>query len=95
MFRKALLMPAVILGMVFGLITNDFFRHPGVGGQASWPDYLEVAGTILVLYGLLTIIAFRVSRPTFGLSPTQFRCLWVAAFLLAAVGTPLIYEFTT
>ncbi|MBN8459487.1 MAG: hypothetical protein J0M04_16790 [Verrucomicrobia bacterium] len=92
MFRKALVMPAVILGMVFGLLTNEFFLHPGGGRQDLWADYVPVAATILGIYGLLTIIVFRVRQPTFGLSPTQFRWVWIGAFLVGAIGTPLVYE---
>jgi hypothetical protein len=92
MFRKTLVMPAVILGMVFGLLTNEYVLHPGGRRPDLLTDYVPVAATILGIYGALTIIVFRVRRPTFGLSPAQFRWIWIGAFLVGAIGTPLIYE---
>lgn len=78
--------------MVFGLHTNELFLHQRGNRQDLWADFVPAAATILGIYGLLTIMVFRVRQPTFGLNPTQFRTVWIGAFLVGAIGTPLVYE---
>jgi hypothetical protein len=92
MYRKTLFLPALFLGMLIGLFTCEYLLHPETGALRSDREVAQFLGVILGIYGVLTWLLFRVRRTTFGLSPMQLRLGWIGAFILGAVGTPLIYE---
>lgn len=91
--RASLFVPALLLGVAFGMsfdtvvqgivkpeeVNSEFFKKSAV-----------FCTTMLVIYGLLTWIVFRMKRFFFQLSPVQFRVAWISAFLLGAVGFPLL-----
>lgn len=90
--RRFLLIPAVLLGMVVGLFTHEALEKGGPDGAMSRPDFLQVVGVTGGVYLILTIVVFRVRSTTFGLTPAQLRVGWLGAFVLGAVGTPILYE---
>ena len=93
MMRKFLFVPAALLGAVFGFICHDAIL--AVPGTRGWRDAETpvVLASLLLVYVLLTAAIFRVRRDTFGLSRTQLRVIWLAAFPLGAVGAPLLLEW--
>jgi len=95
MFRKLLFFPALFLGMLTGLFVCEYLLHPETSALRSDREVVEFLGIILGIYGVLTWLLFRVRKTTFGLSPMQLRLGWIGAFILGAVGTPLIYELAT
>ena len=92
MYRKTLFLPAVFLGMLVGLFACEYLLHPERSSLRSDREAAQLIGVILGIYGVLTWLLFRVRKMTFGLSPMQLRVGWIGAFILGAVGTPLIYE---
>jgi hypothetical protein len=93
MFRKILFFPALFLGMLLGLFACEYLLHPETSSLRSGQEAVQFVCAILCIYSVLTWLVFRVKRTTFGLSPIQLRLGWIAAFIIGAVGTPLIYEF--
>jgi hypothetical protein len=92
MYRKTLFLPALFLGMLIGLFACEYLLHPETSALRSDREVAQFLGVILGIYGVLTRLLFGVRRTTFGLSPMQLRLGWISAFILGAVGTPLIYE---
>lgn len=92
MHRKTLFIPALFLGMLIGLFSCEYWLHPETSSLRSGRELAQFLGIILCIYGLLTSLIFKVRTTTFGLSPMQLRLGWIGAFVLGAIGTPLIYE---
>ena len=92
MYRKALFFPALFLGMLTGLFGSEYMLHPETSALRSVREVAQFFGVILGIYCVLTWLLFRVRRTTFGMSPAQLRLGWIGAFILGAIGTPLIYE---
>ena len=74
------------------LFACEYLLHPEKSALRSDVEAAQFFGVILGIYGVLTWLLFRVRKMTFGLSPMQLRVGWIGAFILGAVGTPLIYE---
>lgn len=80
--------------MLIGLFTCEFLLHPETSALRSVREVAQFLGIILAIFSVLTWLLFRVNRATFGMSSSQLRFAWIGAFILGAIGAPLIYEIS-
>jgi len=93
LFRKILFLPAILLGMLMaipGAVAYETIFKNEEFDREVWQYTSVFACVILVIFGVLTYFVFRIKDSTFRLSPIQVRVIWIGAFLMGAIGTPLI-----
>jgi heme/copper-type cytochrome/quinol oxidase subunit 2 len=93
LLRKVLFLPAILLGMLMAIpgavVYEAIFKNEQFD-RVVWQSMSIMACVVAVVFGILTYFVFRIKDPTFRLSPIQMRVLWVGAFLMGAIGTPLV-----
>ena len=95
MFRKMLLSPALFLGVVFQYSVGRFSAavlHQPVSDLVAARNPAILTLLTAAIYGALTFFVFRVKYPLLQLNSTQLRFLWIGAFLVGAIGTPIIFS---
>jgi nitrate reductase gamma subunit len=92
-FRKILFLPSLLLGMLMAIPVAIAYETIFNGEKFDREVWLYSSGGacgVLAIFGILTFFVFRIKDPTFRLSPMQVRLIWIGAFLMGAIGTPLI-----
>jgi hypothetical protein len=89
---KLIVLPSIFLGMLVGMAckprSNDPDALEHILKEIQSPFVLWRLGVFL----LLSVVIFGLRSGVGGLTRSQLRLLWIMAFLLGAIGTPLIYD---
>jgi hypothetical protein len=86
--RKAIFIPAMILGAIPGMMLGDLWA-----GSAKVDLIFALWFTTPVcLFLILTALVWRLKRDLLELTPPMVRILWIGTFIVGMVGAPVIYR---